>query len=1009
MTDDNLTFNFGDRQFGANVRAPTPGEDTGNLTFNFGTQQHGAPTIPEFEGEPSILERTAGALLSGARRDPLQRLLIDNIIEIAPGVDVADAERLAERIEGSKLADVFELVGEFAPTMAGGVGLFSLGRKGATMGLQQLAKQGVLGSAKGGQGARIAAKAANVVGRDPLAKPGLQRAGEAVGGALGIGGLEGTREAAAGGDFGEILQAAGVGTGLTLGFEGAVVGLGKLAAKSRDVTRRELRETLKRSGDQRIKEGETLRNNLTQTLDQLEAALDTEDQLSSLIARTGKSPVEEAFKQVRQAESAQQQFRRFNKVQDSLLAYTRAEPLNPDGLGLLAQRFLAQTLKTPEGFAGQMGPTLGRALRGFSEAEAEVGLGKAATDTIIGRYQGAFASVLGRKARGLAKDPRYQQMWDLWEREGFDSVEKYLHSIGRSGSVSTAREVFDDVGQVLEAAYGPLVKLGAEPIMSSRELHRLGVRNFVPHVFETLDDQSFLDKVSKGMGGGADGLLKAQALLDKGSKGLRQFGSIDKQRAVAGTLKDKAKSGLPVIEDPLQAISTYMNAVHRRRAYGSRFGFDGELAEPIKRAAVAEGASPSLTNTLVDHFLASKPHDAAMRRLFQNITDFQTGTKLTMAVIPNMSQTINTLLFNGYRNTARSMLALTRKESRRHIGEAVGVQQGIFDVMRHSFIEQPLVGGRFDQALERFARGVLRYSQFERVENFNRMVGGSAALYTIRRDVGRALSGRLRGNSLDQARRRMNSVGLDLDEVVRRGKRVAARTGTPIEEVRLSDVFKPSRSVNGVPVEVGELDRAIFQGSKLTQFIPDLTRRPLFWNHPAGRVLFQFKTFALNQGRFLRDQVLVEAARGNMKPMAYFLSVYPIAGEAVASTRSLLKGKDRSDDLTARILYDLSAVGGFGLATDTMVAARFGRLESSLLGPTVSDMSAVAENLLQLDGEGMFRFAGRQPIAQAARALGTVGGLTVGGAMQLLDKVESREDPFADETVDLGDLLKESP
>ena len=64
------------------------------------------------------------------------------------------------------------------------------------------------------------------------------------------------------------------------------------------------------------------------------------------------------------------------------------------------------------------------------------------------------------------------------------------------------------------------------------------------------------------------------------------------------------------------------------------------------------------------------------------------------------------------------------------------------------------------------------------------------------------------------------------------------------------------------------------------------------------------------------------------------------------------------------------AVGGFGLFSDMVVQARFGRTLGGLAGPTASDMSDLAGNLAQLDGAGLFDQVRRQPLARAV-AFGT--------------------------------------
>ena len=53
----------------------------------------------------------------------------------------------------------------------------------------------------------------------------------------------------------------------------------------------------------------------------------------------------------------------------------------------------------------------------------------------------------------------------------------------------------------------------------------------------------------------------------------------------------------------------------------------------------------------------------------------------------------------------------------------------------------------------------------------------------------------------------------------------------------------------------GKLETAIGMSARNLQFVPDVTRLPVWWGHPVGRIMFQFKNFAFNQTKFIRDQV----------------------------------------------------------------------------------------------------------------------------------------------------------
>jgi hypothetical protein len=963
------------------------------------------------------------------QKDPLFGFAMEQIGEYTGGWKREDVEKFGEQLTHSKIADLFEIIGEWGPTLLAGVGLYSGGKAAATLGLKAAAK-----GATTGQLGKVATRATDVAGNlgvggtARIAKPGLERTVEIAGGAAGIGTLSGAEETARGGDLDEILKSAALGAGLAAGFEGALFGLGRLARSSRDIDLEAIKRSVRAGRPERKQVELELKGQVVKMRDALDKALQVEQQQMSLIQASGlspataptpaaaqqvagiirdvKEPAKEALRVLRAAKAARKQHQQMVRGFLDPTDYTRDVPFNPTGKRAAISTGLAKAIKTPEGLGRELGPTMVRMVTQAGAAETEIAASRAGVLVKGLKLRHQTAKILGHHtARATLKDPRYRKLFDMWEKGGDEAVDGYLTSIGRGHMTNLAREMFDDIRGMREV-YNRLVQVGAEPILTANDLQALGVREWLPHVLSYTNEEDFLRQTARAFGGGQTGKLAAQRMLDRATKdGLAKFGSIDHQRRYSGSLADKLAGGHSLVDDPIEAIGLYRDQVHRRLAYGSRFGFSGELKDGLIRQAMAEGANPGLVNTVADTLLAHKYYPAATRRLLRNVTDLQTFSKLALAVIPNMSQTINTVLFNGYRNTARGMIqAVSPGLQRQQFAKATGIAHASYDMMRHLFQESALAGTRVDRFFERAARFTLRRTGFEAVENFNRFVGGTAGAYTIRRDLSRAIAGRLRGNNLDQARRRMRSLGLNLDELTARTRREAAHRGIRPEEMPLNEVFRPERVArNGDILEMGEFDRAIFNAAKQTQFTPDATRLPPWWQTPQGRVVFQFKRFALSQGRFLRDQVLAEASRGNMKPLASFLAIYPIAGEAVGSARYAVRGKDRPDDHVYRFMTNLGYVGGFGLAWDTLAAAKWGRLGSTLAGPAVGDIMQVAETIAQ--GQPIGRFFTRQPIAQAARAVALGSATTVQGILDLVDQ-EDAKSPLSDEAIPIQDLLK---
>jgi hypothetical protein len=421
-----------------------------------------------------------------------------------------------------------------------------------------------------------------------------------------------------------------------------------------------------------------------------------------------------------------------------------------------------------------------------------------------------------------------------------------------------------------------------------------------------------------------------------------------------------------------------------RTHYGQRFGFSGEIRETVLRAAQAEGASPKLVNNVLDLALGHEVYDQGFAKFSRIVTGIQTGSKLTLAVIPNMSQSINTLVFGGFKNTMIGLTEALKGEHRSLILQNVALKESVISGVGRAFGEAHLPGaaGLVTNAVDRYAHGVLKYSGFSSVEKWNRILAGSTGHFMLRDTLAKATAGRLRGNALDVARRRMESLGVNLDEVV-------LKVRTQGDDYLSSKAFQEIEKI------------AMHKASTVTQFNPNALRRPTWWNSPMGRIMFQFKSFSLGQGRFIRDQIFAEAARGNMRPLAYFASVYPVAGEFIGDIKSIIRGKPRKEEGLERLWSDMMMVGGMGLVTDTYTSIRWGGLGNHLLGPTITDASQFATNLANRNAEGFVRQALNQPIFTATTRLAQAGFLTVEAMDDYLRDAPS-EDTSSNAAVPIG-------
>ena len=107
-------------------------------------------------------------------------------------------------------------------------------------------------------------------------------------------------------------------------------------------------------------------------------------------------------------------------------------------------------------------------------------------------------------------------------------------------------------------------------------------------------------------------------------------------------------------------------------------------------------------------------------------------------------------------------------------------------------------------------------------------------------------------------------------------------------------------------------DELLRAGNKVvsdSQFRTGTLDLPLFWKSDIGRVVSQFKTFMFRQSVFVKKSIIDEANRGNLKPLATFISASELAGIPTQSLIDILRGKSSEDVLAFKMLSDAEDFG----------------------------------------------------------------------------------------------------
>lgn len=150
-------------------------------------------------------------------------------------------------------------------------------------------------------------------------------------------------------------------------------------------------------------------------------------------------------------------------------------------------------------------------------------------------------------------------------------------------------------------------------------------------------------------------------------------------------------------------------------------------------------------------------------------------------------------------------------------------------------------------------------------------------------------------------------------------------------------------------------------GSKLveqTQFLSRPIDLPGFMSSPWGKVFSQYKSFAYQQvkyiGRILKNDLAENGVKSKfMRDLLIMGTVFPMTGEVLGDIRSLVTNEKRPTEFLDRYLSDLTSAGVYGLVADSMRAAQQGDLGDFVLGPTFSDISKYAQNILTANGSGL--------------------------------------------------------
>lgn len=372
------------------------------------------------------------------------------------------------------------------------------------------------------------------------------------------------------------------------------------------------------------------------------------------------------------------------------------------------------------------------------------------------------------------------------------------------------------------------------------------------------------------------------------------------------------------------AITDVRNA--RRIAELSSFGKDdARLHELFDRIKAEEGVSA-----------LQFARDVYVREIGKERVNLSPGmqelynvqaARLSMSVLPNLGQSANTLLLGELRPFLTAAGRAVRKGraggAATERSGALGLQ--MYDTASTGGVLGSLLGDVRRNGLEEFAGESLASARVQALRSVRKLVTdvGLWPFRLVEKYVNRNLAQQTGEAYFDQIAEvlRVNGrAGLQIKGIGRRLREFDFDENAILEGVQRGDTqfLDEARVIMGLRM------------SDATQFKTGIQSLPLWASQSElGRFFFQFKTFTLNQARFLGDVLSPRRAREDpvrfAKTLALVTTVYPAVGIALTSARQSLLGptisseflRERLEDASFEDIegvYNLLSAGAAGLA-----------------------------------------------------------------------------------------------
>ncbi len=447
---------------------------------------------------------------------------------------------------------------------------------------------------------------------------------------------------------------------------------------------------------------------------------------------------------------------------------------------------------------------------------------------------------------------------------------------------------------------GPVRKDVVENLVRQKVTHSPeAAERFIDGYRKFIDDGARFDQLESYLvesGQAADADAAYRLLEGFRKRHIRRQGSLEYARQVDLPFYDPEAG---------RVLPPWIHSASLRLAQVREFGQDNQRATRLIRRIDEAGGDARFVRAAVDKILVMVDEPDTKTVKLSRLLRFIQGFKLGLAAIPNATQPLNVLLKSkdliAFLDGAKGVWS---KEGRRLAMESGASIEGVVDEMVR------YTGGE-SHALHRF----LKANGFTATERANRVWAANAGISWARRNLER-----LQKNPEDAtARWALHELGLNPDVLLRAGA------------LTHDDALMAAKKM-----------------ADITQFRSGVKDLPHFAASPMGKVFFQFKNYIYGQTRLLYDALIEEIKGGRygraVAGLLILAVIFPLAGEAIADLRALLKGEKRKSEGLKRWFEDIAQTGALGMLQDLMAAGSYGRVAEYVAGPTVGDVAEAVES-----------------------------------------------------------------